>query len=97
MKELGIEILIVTNAAGGLNPQFSIGDIMLMKDHINLAGMSGQNPLMGPNEDKYVLLLEFPFSCNHSLHYIIHYIIQFRQSSCKERCSFSSYSTLYLH
>ena len=54
MKELGIEILIVTNAAGGLNPQFSIGDIMLMKDHINLAGMSGQNPLMGPNEDRYV-------------------------------------------
>jgi len=46
---LGIEILIVTNAAGGLNPKFSAGDLMLIVDHINLVGMAGHNPLIGPN------------------------------------------------
>ncbi|KTG34494.1 hypothetical protein cypCar_00005187 [Cyprinus carpio] len=42
---LGIETLIVTNAAGGLNPKFKVGDIMLIKDHINMPGFAGQNPL----------------------------------------------------
>jgi purine-nucleoside phosphorylase len=49
MQVLGIEMLIVTNAAGGLNPQFQAGDVMLIKDHINLIGMAGLNPLRGPN------------------------------------------------
>ena len=48
MKALGIEILVVSNAAGGLNPQFSKGDVVLMTDHINL---QGNNPLLGPNDD----------------------------------------------
>lgn len=43
---LGISSLIVTNAAGGINKKFKVGDIMLITDHIN---MSGQSPLMGPN------------------------------------------------
>jgi purine-nucleoside phosphorylase len=47
MKELGVRILIVSNAAGGLNPQFSIGDLVLITDHINLQGV---NPLLGPND-----------------------------------------------
>ena len=42
--------LIVTNAAGGLNPEFRPGDLMLLRDHINLAGMAGSNPLFGPND-----------------------------------------------
>jgi purine-nucleoside phosphorylase len=53
MQVLGIEMLIVTNAAGGLNPQFRAGDVMLIKDHINLIGMAGLNPLRGPNLDQF--------------------------------------------
>jgi len=53
MQLLGIEILIVTNAAGGLNPAFSAGDVMVIKDHINLIGMAGLNPLRGPNLDQF--------------------------------------------
>jgi purine-nucleoside phosphorylase len=52
MQRLGIEIMIVTNAAGGVNPNFSPGDVMLITDNLNLMGMSGQNPLMGPNLDE---------------------------------------------
>ncbi|XP_062403126.1 purine nucleoside phosphorylase 6 [Sardina pilchardus] len=50
---LGVEILIVTNAAGGLNPDFSVGDIMMIKDHINMPGFAGQNPLCGPNDERF--------------------------------------------
>ncbi len=53
MKLLGIEIFIVTNAAGGLNPNFSVGDLMLITDHINFTGMSGHNPLRGENLDEF--------------------------------------------
>jgi len=48
MRELGVQTLIVCNAAGGLNPLFSIGDLMVIVDHINLIGTS---PLIGPNPD----------------------------------------------
>ncbi|XP_006994900.2 purine nucleoside phosphorylase [Peromyscus maniculatus bairdii] len=50
---LGVDTLIVTNAAGGLNPNFEVGDIMLIRDHINLPGFSGQNPLRGPNDERF--------------------------------------------
>jgi len=53
MQVLGIETLIVTNAAGGLNPEFRAGDVMLITDHINLIGMGGLNPLRGPNLDEF--------------------------------------------
>lgn len=53
MQRLGIEILIVTNAAGAINPDFVPGDVMLITDHINLIGMGGANPLVGPNLDAF--------------------------------------------
>jgi purine-nucleoside phosphorylase len=53
MQRLGIEILIVTNAAGGVNPEFEPGELMLISDHINLIGMAGLNPLRGPNLEDF--------------------------------------------
>jgi len=50
MKELGIEQLIVTNAAGGVNEGFTPGDLMLITDHIN---NMGSNPLIGPNDSRF--------------------------------------------
>ena len=52
MQRLGVEILIVTNAAGGINPAFNPGDLMLITDHLNMIGMAGPNPLRGPNFDE---------------------------------------------
>lgn len=49
MQLLGIELLIVTNAAGGVNMTYRAGDVMIIRDHINLIGMAGRNPLRGPN------------------------------------------------
>lgn len=51
MHALGIGTVILTNAAGGINPAYQIGDLMLIEDHVNLPGMVGANPLMGPNDD----------------------------------------------
>lgn len=53
MQRLGVEILIVTNAAGAVNPDFAPGDLMLITDHLNLIGMGGLNPLRGPNLDVF--------------------------------------------
>lgn len=53
MQVLGIQVFIVTNAAGGLNPEWQAGDLMLITDHINLIGMVGVNPLRGPNLETF--------------------------------------------
>lgn len=52
MQRLGLEMIFVTNAAGGVNPDFAPGDVMLITDNLNLMGMTGANPLMGPNIDE---------------------------------------------
>jgi len=53
LKLIGVESLLVTNAAGGLNPMFTVGDIMVLKDHINLPGLACQHPLRGPNDERF--------------------------------------------
>ncbi len=50
MQRMGVQTLILTNAAGGLNPAYAVGDVMLLSDHINFVGMAGNNPLVGPND-----------------------------------------------
>jgi len=52
MNMMGIKYLIATNAAGGLNENYKVGDIMIIKDHINLLGFAGVNPLRGPNDER---------------------------------------------
>ncbi|EEP78324.1 purine nucleoside phosphorylase [Uncinocarpus reesii 1704] len=52
-KLLGVEIMIVTNASGGLNSEYEVGDVVLLNDHIFLAGLAGLHPLRGPNEDEF--------------------------------------------
>jgi purine-nucleoside phosphorylase len=49
MEEAGVSRLLVTNSAGGINPEFDTGDLMIIRDHINFMG---DNPLRGPNDER---------------------------------------------
>lgn len=62
MKALGVKVVILSNAAGGLNVSYHIGDLMLIKDHISLLGMAGNNPLIGRNNES--MGTRFPSLCN---------------------------------
>lgn len=53
MKRMGINTIIITNAAGAVNQKFEPGDLMMLTDHLNLIGMAGQNPLRGPNLEEF--------------------------------------------
>lgn len=50
---MGVQTLIVTNAAGSVADHLHPGDIMIIKDHINFPGLVGLNPLHGPNDERY--------------------------------------------
>lgn len=50
-RAMGAQTMIVTNAAGGINRNFQVADLMLITDHINMLGIAGNNPLIGPNDD----------------------------------------------
>ena len=52
LQMAGVDTFIITNAAGGVNPEFHPGDVMLITDHLNLIGMAGLSPLRGPNDDR---------------------------------------------
>ena len=51
-KLLGVNTLIVTNAAGAINRTYNVGDLMVICDHINLVGLAGLNPLVGVNDSR---------------------------------------------
>lgn len=53
LHRLGVTTLIVTNAAGGLNPEYNVGDVVVLNDHINFPGMAGAHPLRGPNIEEF--------------------------------------------
>ncbi|MCJ1396501.1 hypothetical protein MMC18_009392 [Xylographa bjoerkii] len=67
LKLLGIDTLIVTNAAGGLNPAYAVGDIVILNDHLNLPGLAGIHPLRGPNAEEFGLRFP-PLSDGYDLH-----------------------------
>ena len=52
MGTLGIKVLIVTNAAGGVNRSFKVGDIMVIKDHVGFPMVAGNHPLVGLNDER---------------------------------------------
>ncbi|OQS02245.1 purine nucleoside phosphorylase 1 [Thraustotheca clavata] len=53
MCMIGVKFLIVTNAAGALNDSYNVGDVMIMADHLNMPGLAGKHPLVGPNDDRF--------------------------------------------
>ena len=76
MKLLGVDTLVVTNAAGGLNSDYNRGDLMIVKDHVNLAGMTGANPLIGDNEDKWVAIYQYALKMCVSSYFALYYSVR---------------------
>ena len=52
MKLVGITNVIISTATGGLNEKYKVGDVMLIRDHINMPGLAGDSPLAGKNDER---------------------------------------------
>ena len=52
LASLGADVLMATNACGSLNREYNVGDLVIVRDHINLPGLVGMNPLMGLSDDR---------------------------------------------
>ena len=52
-SRLGVKLVILTNAAGGINPTYNVGDMMLIKDHLSFPILSLSHPLIGPNDERF--------------------------------------------
>lgn len=52
MKALGVNTVLLTNAAGGINPDYNVGDLMIIRDHIDLPGLTGECVLRGANDER---------------------------------------------
>jgi len=83
MAAMGIKMLIVTNAAGGLNINYRVGDLMILKDHICVLGFSGINPLVGPVDSRFGP--RFP-ACNQ---YDPHFIKLFNECAVEHKIKVS--------
>jgi purine-nucleoside phosphorylase len=85
MRRLGADTLIVTNAAGGLNESFRTGDLMVLSDHINLMGMAGFSPLIGPDEPELgVRFLDMLHAYDAYLRELAHGVAQQRSIRLQE-------------
>jgi purine-nucleoside phosphorylase len=62
MRCLGVQVCLLTNAAGGLHPDYSVGDVVAVSDHLAIPQLAGKNPLIGPNDDE--LGPRFPATSN---------------------------------
>lgn len=85
MAALGIKTLVVTNAAGGVNRSFNVGDIMIIKDHIGFPMMSGNHPLVGLNDDR--LGPRFP-----SMTSIYDKTLQTKASDISKECGYGDFT-----
>ena len=52
-SRLGVKLVILTNAAGGINPSYNVGDMMVIKDHLSFPILSLSHPLIGPNDERF--------------------------------------------
>jgi len=84
MRVLGVEVLMVTCAAGGINPNFNVQDVMIIKDHISFPVLAGYSPLVGPNDENFGV--RFP-----SLQNAYDHELRTKLKQCAEELGYSNF------